>query len=85
MNYKALKNQHIKLGAHGQVEFDAGQGTVLIPPTDTKVYLHWTNDNGKLISTFTLTYATLVQNKFKIINGSDRAINIHAIDISDVI
>ena len=82
MNYKALKNQHIKIGARGQIEFDAGTGTVLIPPTDAKVYLHWNNDNGKLISTYTLTYSTLVQNKLKIINGSDKAISIHAIDIN---
>jgi len=82
MNYKPLKNQYLKLAPKGELEFDAGTGTVLIPPADTKVFLHWTNENGKLISTYTLTYSTLVQNKFKIINGSDKAISIHAIDTS---
>lgn len=80
MNYKPLKNQFLKLTPKGELVFDAGLGTVLIPPADTKVFLHWTNENGKMISTFTLTYATMVQNKFKIINGSDKAISIHAID-----
>lgn len=80
MNYRPLKNQHLKLGAKGQMDFDAGTGTVLIPPDDTKVFLHWVNENGKIVSTYTLTYSTLVQNKFKIINGSDKAISIHAID-----
>ncbi len=80
MNYKPLKNQFLKLTPKGELVFDAGPGTVLIPPADTKVFLHWTNENGKMISTFTLTYATMVQNKFKIINGSDKAISIHAID-----
>jgi hypothetical protein len=82
MNYKPLKNQFLKLAPKGELVFDAGTGTVLVPPADTKVFLHWTNENGKLISTFTLTYSTLVQNKFKIINGSDKAISIHAIDTS---
>jgi len=80
MNYKPLKNQFLKLAPKGELVFDAGTGTVLIPPADTKVFLHWTNENGKLVSTYTLTYSTLVQNKFKIINGSDKAISIHAID-----
>jgi flagellar hook assembly protein FlgD len=82
MNYKPLKNQFLKLAPKGELVFDAGTGTVLIPPADTKVFLHWTNENGKLVSTYTLTYSTLVQNKFKIINGSDKAISIHAIDTS---
>lgn len=82
MNYKPLKNQFLKLAPKGELVFDAGTGTILIPPADTKVFLHWTNENGKLISTYTLTYSTMVQNKFKIINGSDKAINIHAIDTS---
>jgi hypothetical protein len=82
MNYKPLKNQHIKLGARGQINFDAGTGTVLIPPSDAKVFLHWTNENGKLISTYTLIYATLVQNNLKIINGSDKPVSIHSIDIN---
>lgn len=82
MNYKPLKNQYIKLGATGQIDFDAGTGIVLIPPADTKVFLHWSNENGKMIATYTMNYATLVQNKLKIINGSDKAISIHTIDIN---
>jgi hypothetical protein len=81
MNYRALKNHFIKLAAHGQTEFDAGEGTVLVPPENTKVYLHWTNDKGKLVTTYTLNYATFVQNKFKILNGSANVISIHAIEI----
>ena len=81
MNYKALKNNYIKLAGKEEVEFDAGEGTVLIPPPNTKVYLHWTNSNGKLVSTFTLTYATLVQNKIKIINSTNTPLSIHAITL----
>lgn len=81
MNYRPLKNQFLRLDPSSELLFDAGTGTILIPPTDTKVFLHWTNENGKLINTFTLARSTLVQNKIKIINGSDKAVSIHAIDI----
>ena len=81
MNYQALKNHFIKLTAHCQTEFDSGEGVVLIPPENAKVFLHWTNDKGKLVTTYTLNYATLVQNKFKILNGSANAISIHVIEI----
>ena len=81
MNYQALKNHFIKLAANGQTEFDAGEGVVLIPPENTKLFLHWTNDKGKIVTTYTLNYATLVQNKFKILNGSANPIRIHVIEI----
>jgi hypothetical protein len=81
MNYRALKNHYIRLDPNGQSDLDAGDGIILIPPDKTKIYLHWVNDNGKLITTYTLNYATLVQNKLKIINGSSNSISIHAIEI----
>jgi hypothetical protein len=67
MNYRALKNHWIDVA--GEVEFSAGpNGSILIPPSGTKVFLHWTNENGKLISTHTLTYATLVHNRLRLIS-----------------
>lgn len=80
MNYKPLKSRNIKLGAKAELELDAGAGTILIPPNGVKVFLHWLNENGKLVSTYTLTYSTLVKNKLKIINGSDKDIDVQAID-----
>lgn len=81
MNYKALNGNHIKLGAHGQLDYDAKEGVVLIPPPNTKIFLHWLNENGKMTATYTLTYATLVYNKMTIINGSSAQISIHAITL----
>ena len=81
MNYRPLKNYQIKIEAKSEVEYDAGTGTILIPPADARIFLHWLNDKGKLISTFTLTYATLVENKLKIINGTNDSISITAIEI----
>lgn len=81
MNYKALNSNHIKLGAHGQLDYDAKEGVVLIPPADTKVFLHWLNENGKMTATYTLTHSTVVYSKIRIINGSANQISIHAITL----
>ncbi len=81
MKYQALKNYHVKIAANGQIEHDAGLGHILVPPENAKIYLHWLNDNGKLVTTYTLNYATLVQNKFRIINGTSNPISLHVIEI----
>lgn len=81
MNYRALNSTYLKVPKKSELEYDAGEGTVLIPLSDDKVYLHWHNLNGKVVSTYTLTYSTLVKNKLKIINNSSNEIKIHAIKI----
>jgi hypothetical protein len=81
MKYRALQNHYIKLDSKQEISFDARNGTVLIPPPDVKVFLHWLNDKGKLVSTCTLTYATLVNDKVNIINASKQSISIHAISL----
>ena len=81
MNYKSLRNYFIKLGPREEVELEAGPGAILIPPPNSKVFLHWLNDKGKLVSTYTLQYSTLVYNSIKIINGSTEKISIHVIEL----
>ena len=81
MRYRALKNHFIKVPGKGEQDYDAGEGAVLVPPAGSKVFLHWLTDNGKLAATYTLEYATLVQNKFKIINNKSDPVQIHCIEI----
>lgn len=81
MNYRALKNHWIKLESKAETEIDAGQGTILVPPPNSKVFLHWLNEKGKLVSTYTMTYPTQVQNKVKLINAQSTPISIQAIEI----
>ena len=81
MNYRALKNHWIKLNSKEESILDAKNGIILVPPPNAKVFLHWLNENGKLVSTYTLTYATEVQNKVKIINNSQTEVSIHAIEL----
>jgi hypothetical protein len=79
MNYRALKNEWIE--ANPETEYTPGpNGAVLIPPANSKVYLHWLNDKGKLVNTYTMTYATLVNSRVKII-AADRTVRIHAIEL----
>lgn len=74
-NYRPLKNSWITV--KGETEYTAGSnGSILIPSENSKIFLHWTNENGKLVSTYTLTYATLVQNKLKIVSKESARIQV---------
>ena len=62
----------IKLGPKEQIEQDFGEsGAILIPGARSKAYLHWLTDKGNIRSTFTMTYATKVVSKVRIINALD--------------
>ena len=70
----------IKLGPKGQIEQDFGdQGAILIPGVKAKAYLHWLTDKGNIRSTFTMTYATKVVSKVKIINALDEDLAIQVL------
>ena len=81
MRYKALKNNYIKLEASKDTLLDAGDGVILIPEKDAKIYVHWLNDSGKITTTCTVDYATLVTQKVKLINAQNNQIQIHCIEI----
>jgi len=67
MNYRALKNRWIEV--KGELAFEPGtHGSIVIPNNNDKVFVHWTNENGKLVSTYTITYATLIQKSCKLIS-----------------
>lgn len=81
MRYRALKNYFITLGPKEEQKIDAGLGLVLVPPPNSKVFLHWLTDTGKLAATYTLEYSTLVQDTVKVINGKNEKVQIHCIEI----
>jgi hypothetical protein len=81
MRYKALKNNYIKLEANKETFLDAGEGIILIPESNTKIYVHWLNDSGKITTTCTVDYATLVTQKVKLINAQNKEIRVHCIEI----
>ena len=80
MLYKQLGTNWIKLDVKESIEFNAGEGAILIPPADSKVFLHWLTDKGNVKATFTMICATLVTGKIKVINGSPNHLDIRVIN-----
>jgi hypothetical protein len=81
MLYQPLKHHVIDLGPKDTVELDAQTGAVLVPSTNSKVFLHWLTDSGKIRSTYTMTYATRVEGKLKLINGLDTTTSVQVIHL----
>ena len=81
MLYRALKNTVIHLAPNETADFDAGTGVVFVPQEGAKIFLHWLTDRGNMRSTYTMTYATRVEGKLKIINGSNTAVKLHVIQL----
>ena len=79
MKYIALKHKTVKLEGKAQTEIDAGDGLILVPDEGSKVFLHWKNESGKLITTYTMTFPTKVEGKFTAINASDKPVQIRTI------
>lgn len=81
MLYRALKYTIIELGPKETAELDARTGVILVPNPNSKVFLHWLTDSGKIRSTYTMTYATRVEGKLTLINGLDATTAIHVIQL----
>jgi hypothetical protein len=82
MLYQALKNHFITIDPKESQDLDAQNGVVLVPQSGAKVFLHWLTDSGKIRSTYTMTYATRVEGKVKLINGLDTQTSIHVIQLA---
>ncbi len=80
MWYKELNNIQIKLKAKEELELDAGDGKILIPMTESRLFLHWFNDKGKMVSSHQLRYSTLVTQKVKLINSENKEVVLLQID-----
>lgn len=81
MLYKELANKHIKLPNKGQIEIDAGDGVILVPLNEGKVFLNWLNDKGQMISTHTLRFSTRVERRIRIINAESKEITLLQISL----
>lgn len=80
MRYQSLKHKTIQLSGKAQQEVDAGEeGLTLVPDENSKVFLHWKTDTGKLAATYTMTFPTYVQGAVTLINALDKPVQIRAI------
>jgi hypothetical protein len=81
MLYRALKYTIINLDPSATAELDAQTGVVLVPNPNSKIFLHWLTDSGKMRSTYTMTYATRVEGKLKLINGLNATTSVQVIHL----
>jgi hypothetical protein len=81
MLYRALKYTIINLDPNATAELDAQTGVVLVPNPNSKIFLHWLTDSGKMRSTYTMTYATRVEGKLKLINGLNATTSVQVIHL----
>lgn len=81
MRYQALKHHTIKLAAKANTTIDAKEGVVLVPQEGAKIFVHWMNENGKLVNTYTLTYPTRIEGQVKLINGLDKETTVQIIEL----
>ncbi len=79
MKYIALKHKTVKLESKAQTEIDAGDGLILIPDDGSKIFLHWKTPEGKLVTTYTMTFPTKVEGKVTMINALDKPTAVRAI------
>ena len=80
MLYKQVHVDTIKLAPKAQTEQDFGEdGAILLPSANSKIFLHWLTDKGNVKSTFTMTYATKVVSKVRIINALDEDLAIQVL------
>ena len=82
MLYKLLAPFIILLERTESREIDISEEVILLPEDNSKVYVHWIADNGKIQSTYTMTGPTKIQGKVNLTNASHRVIEIKIIDIS---
>ena len=82
MLYQPLINHNIELGARAVLDWDCGEGAILIPDADSKIFVHWLTDKGNIKSTYTMTYDTKLVGKVRLTNGLDKKTNIHVVKIS---
>ena len=79
MRYQALHHKTLKLESKAELDYDAGQGTTLVPDENSKVFVHWKNDSGKLVATYTMTFPTRIEGKCTLINALTNPVQIRAI------
>jgi len=71
MLYNALKTTPIRLDGHASLQWECGNGVVIMPQNECKLYAHWQTDKGKLRATYTITAPTRVEGLVLLTNALD--------------
>jgi len=81
MLYQSLHTFCYLLEPKEERQISAGD-KILIPEDDSKIFLHILGDDDKVKATHTLNGATRISNKSRLINGSDRVVEVKILEIS---
>ena len=82
MTCQNLTNYFIKFGKKQELMFDApGNGVILIPPKNMKLYVQFLNEQGQLLASNTVTYSAKVVGKVRLVNGSPLELDLHVIQL----
>jgi hypothetical protein len=80
MKYQALKHKTINLAAKAEYELDSVDAEVTLVPNDgDKVFIHWKNQSGKLMATYTMTFPTRIDGKVTLINALTKPASVRII------
>jgi len=80
MKYSPLRHRYVTVEKEAEVTASVN-GSVLVPDENTKIFLHWLTEKGKLAATYTLTFPTLVHDTVKLVNNSGKPVKVRVIDI----
>ena len=71
MLYQSLKTTPMRLEGRAVLQWECGNGVVLMPQNECKIFAHWHTEKGKLRSTCTITAPTRVEGLVLLTNALD--------------
>ena len=71
MLYQALKTTPIQLGGHVVLQWECGNGVVIMPQNECKIFAHGHTEKGKLKATYTITVPTRLEGLVLLTNALD--------------
>lgn len=81
MLYKSFKTTKLQLDSGSVVQWDCGNGVVLVPQSACKIFAHWHTDKGNLRSTYTITGATRLEGLVQLINALDTKVIVQIVNL----
>jgi hypothetical protein len=80
MRYQALKHKTYSINPKAQIDIgDESSELFLVPEDGSKIYLHWKNESGKMLATYTMTFPTKVFGKVTLVNALDKTASVRVI------
>jgi hypothetical protein len=79
-HYQAVPNRVIKVPGKGSVKYE-NTPAIMVPLDKGRIYLHWYNENNKLVKTLTLDFPTKIFKPVTIVSGHDEELKILTLEV----